>query len=128
MGPMPKPLTILEPAADELCCAPLTDAPLSEEQAKVLADKLKALADPARLRLLSLILASPEHTACTCDLTEPLGVTQPTVSHHLRKLVNAGLVVSAGRVGTFTNYRALPEALEDLAGVLSPDAAALAKA
>jgi len=120
---MPKPLTILEPDTGELCCAPLSEAPLSVEQAKVLADKMKALADPARLRLLSLILASPEHTACTCDLTEPLGLSQPTVSHHLRKLVNAGLVVSAGRVGTFTNYRAVPEALEGLSGVLRPDAA-----
>ena len=125
---MPKPLTVLDPVADELCCAPLTEAALTEEQAKVLADKLKALADPARLRLLSLILASPEHTACTCDLTEPLNLTQPTVSHHLRKLVNAGLVVSAGRVGTFTNYRAVPEALEGLAVVLRPDTAALATA
>lgn len=125
---MPKPLTVLDPVADEPCCAPLTEAALTDEQAKVLADKLKALADPARLRLLSLILASPEHTACTCDLTEPLNLTQPTVSHHLRKLVNAGLVVSAGRVGTFTNYRAVPEALEGLAVVLRPDTAALATA
>lgn len=119
---MPKPLTLLTADTEELCCAPLTQAPLSEDQAKALADKIKALADPARLRLLSLILASPEHTACTCDLTEPLGLTQPTVSHHLRKLVNAGLVVSAGRAGTFTNYRAVPAALEELSGVLRPDA------
>jgi ArsR family transcriptional regulator len=125
---MPTPSTSLEPVTDGLCCAPLSQEALSAEQAKVLAGKLKALADPSRLRLLSLILASPEHTACTCDLTEPLGVSQPTVSHHLRKLVNAGLLVSAGRAGTFTYYRAVPEALEDLAGVLSPDTGAVAKA
>src|SRR3712207_4545489 len=74
------------------CCAPLRDAPLTQADADELARRLKALADPARLRLLSILLAAPNGEACTCELTEPLGLSQPTVSHHLKKLADAGLV------------------------------------
>jgi ArsR family transcriptional regulator len=104
------------------CCAPLTEAALTPEQAVELAQRMKALADPTRLRLLSLMLASPGLEACTCDLTEPLGLTQPTVTHHLRKLADAGLVVPDRRVGNFTYYRVLTDALSGLAGVLAPPA------
>jgi ArsR family transcriptional regulator len=118
---MPKPLPLLEPVASAAaCCAPLADAPLSPEEAVELAQRLKALADPTRLRLLSLMLASPDLEACTCDLTEPLGLTQPTVTHHLRKLAGAGLIVPERRSGAFTYYRVVTAALTDLLGVLAP--------
>lgn len=118
---MPKPLPVIDPVPSAAaCCAPLTTAPLSAEQATELADRLKALADPTRLRLLSLMLASPGLEACTCDLTEPLGLTQPTVTHHMRKLATAGLIVPERRVGNFTYYRVVPDALTGLAGVLAP--------
>jgi ArsR family transcriptional regulator len=118
---MPKPLPVIETPA--VCCAPLVEAPLSSEEAHELAGRLKALADPTRLRLLSLMLARPGLEACTCDLTEPLGLTQPTVTHHLRKLADAGLVVPDRRVGNFTYYRVVTDALTGLAGVLAPVAA-----
>ena len=105
------------------CCAPLAQAPLSAAQAEELAGRLKALADPTRLRLLSLMLASPGLEACTCDLTEPLGVSQPTITHHLRTLAKAGLVVPDRRCGNYTNYRVGAEAHTGRAGVLTPTAA-----
>lgn len=118
---MPKPLPLVEPVPNAaVCCAPLVEAPLSAEQAEELATRLKALADPTRLRLLSMMLASPGLEACTCDLTEPLGLTQPTVTHHMRKLATAGLIVPDRRVGNFTYYRVVTDALSGLAGVLTP--------
>lgn len=121
MDGMPKPLPLIEPLPSAAaCCAPLTDAPLSAEQAEELAVRLKAIADPTRLRLLSMMLASPGLEACTCDLTEPLGLTQPTVTHHLRTLAKAGLIVPERRVGNFTYYRVVADALSGLAGVLAP--------
>ncbi|SFH35369.1 ArsR family transcriptional regulator [Actinopolymorpha cephalotaxi] len=125
MGSMPKPLPLIQPVPNaEACCAPLTEAPLTAEQAEELAVRLKAIADPTRLRLLSLMLASPDMQACTCDLTEPLGLTQPTITHHLRKLAAAGLVVPERRVGNFTYYRVVGEALAGLAAILAPVTAA----
>lgn len=121
MDLMPKPLPVIDPVPSAAaCCAPLTDAPLSTDQAEELAVRLKAIAEPTRLRLISLLLASPGLEACTCDLTEPLGLTQPTVTHHLRTLTRAGLIVPERRVGNFTYYRAVPDALAGLAGVLAP--------
>lgn len=118
---MSKPLPVIQPVPTAAaCCAPLVEAPLSVEQAHELAVRLKAVADPTRLRLLSLMLASPGMEACTCDLTEPLGLTQPTVTHHLRKLATAGLVVPERRVGNFTYYRVVTAALTDLVEVLAP--------
>ena len=73
-------------------CPPLLHRPLDEDEARRLAQALSAIADPARLRLLSLIQAQPEGEACVCHLTEPLGLSQPTVSHHLKVLLQAGLV------------------------------------
>lgn len=119
-GLVPKPLPLLEPVLSaDACCTPLTSAPLTTGEAEALSARLKAVADPVRLRLLSIVLASQDMEACTCDLTEPLGLSQPTVSHHLRKLAAAGLVVGERR-GTWTYYRAMPEALTGLAAVLSP--------
>ena len=118
---MPKPLPVIEPSpAAGACCAPLTTAPLSAEEADGLAGRLKALADPTRLRLLSLMLAAPDLEACTCDLTESLGLSQPTVTHHLKKLAAAGLVVPQRRVGNFTYYRVVTDALSEVAGLLAP--------
>jgi ArsR family transcriptional regulator, arsenate/arsenite/antimonite-responsive transcriptional repressor len=121
--PKPLPLILSErvPTA-AACCAPLTEAPLSNDQAEQLAQRLKAVADPARLRLLSLLLASESQEACTCDLTGPLGLSQPTVTHHLRKLAENGLVVGERR-GRWTYYRVAPEALAGIAAVLAPVAA-----
>ena len=82
-----------------------------------MATRLKALADPARLRLLSLLLSNEGQQACTCDLTEPLGLSQPTVSHHLKKLAAAGLI-TAERRGVWTIYRVVPDALSALAQIL----------
>ena len=106
------------------CCAPLTAAPLTADQAAQLATRLKALADPSRLRVLSIMLANPSLEACTCDLAEALQLSQPTVTHHLRKLAAAGLIVPDRRVGNFTYYRVITDALTGLAAVLGPVAAA----
>jgi ArsR family transcriptional regulator len=81
----------------EICCPPMFGTPLTEDQAVELADVLKAMADPARLRLLSIIASSPDGEACACDLAEPLNRSQPTVSHHLTQLVQAGLVTREQR-------------------------------
>ena len=77
-------------ASIEVCCAPLTRAPLSEVEAEGMASAMAVLADPARLRVLSILASSPMGEACVCDLTEALGLSQPTVSHHLRVLQDAG--------------------------------------
>ena len=100
------------------CCAPLALEPLGAEDAVALARTLKALADPARLRLLSLVAAHEGGEACVCDLTEPLGLTQPTVSHHLKVLVEAGLLTRDKR-GVWAYYALVPGALDSLAGVLT---------
>jgi ArsR family transcriptional regulator len=119
-GGMPKPLPLLDPLPTaDVCCTPLTSAPLSAEQAEDLAVRLKAIAEPTRLRLLSILLASEGMEACTCDLTDPLGLAQPTVSHHLKTLSAAGLVVGERR-GTWTHYRVVPDALAGLAAVITP--------
>jgi ArsR family transcriptional regulator len=104
--------------AGAACCAPLTREPLGPEEAAKLARTLKALADPARLRLLSLIAAHEGGEACVCDLTEPLGLSQPTVSHHLKVLVEAGLLTRDKR-GVWAYFTVVPEALNALAVVLT---------
>ena len=105
-------------AEGSLCCPPLASAPLSESDAEVLASRLKALADPARLRLMSLVLAAPEGEGCICDLTDPLGLSQPTVSHHMKVLVEAGLLQREKR-GRWAYYRPVPGAMDALAEVLT---------
>ena len=103
----------------QACCTPLLAAPLAEDDAGELARGFHALADPARLRLLSLIAAQPEGEVCACELAEPLGRSQPTVSHHLKILYEAGLVDREKR-GTWVWYWAVPERLGALRDVLAP--------
>ncbi|WP_235927877.1 ArsR/SmtB family transcription factor [Goekera deserti] len=100
------------------CCPPAAlAAGLSGQQAADLARRLKALADPARLRLLSLIAGSPAGEACVCDLTDPLGLTQPTVSHHLKVLVDAGFLARDKR-GVWAWFSIVPGAMETVAALL----------
>ncbi|MCU0265096.1 MAG: metalloregulator ArsR/SmtB family transcription factor [Actinomycetia bacterium] len=112
-GPQ-RPVATLEGPA---CCRSGLAAPLDRSTAEDLARLLKAVADPARLQLLSLIRASAAGEACVCDLTEPLGLSQPTVSHHLKVLAEAGLVVRERR-GAWAWYAVVPERLGELAAVL----------
>lgn len=99
------------------CCRPVLVAPLGDTEAEELAAAFKVLADPARLRLLSLIAAAPAGEICTCDLVEPIGRSQPTVSHHLSVLADAGLVRREKR-GKWAWYAAVPERLAVLRDAL----------
>jgi len=101
------------------CCTPLARAPLSAADAEQLAAVLKAIAVPTRLRLLSMIYARDGGEACVCELTEPLGLTQPTISHHLKVLVDAGLITRDKR-GVWAYYRPVPAAMAALAAMLTP--------
>jgi ArsR family transcriptional regulator, arsenate/arsenite/antimonite-responsive transcriptional repressor len=98
-------------AADALCGPPLTEVPLSAADAAGLASVLAALADPVRLRLLSIVAAQGE--VCSCHLQEPLGKSQPTISHHTRVLADAGLIEGEKR-GKWTWWRIVPERLASL--------------
>jgi ArsR family transcriptional regulator len=110
-APATSPTALLLPVLD---CTPLySGAPLDATAATSLAGLLKVLADPARLRLLSLIRAQPTQEACVCHLTDALDLSQPTVSHHLRILFDAGLVERQRR-GNWVYYRAVPGALDSL--------------
>ncbi len=101
------------------CCTSLLAAPLDEDDAGELATAFKVLADPVRLRLLSLIAAAPDGTACSCDLEEPVGKSQPTVSHHLSLLADAGLITKE-KIGRWVNCAVVPERLAALRDVLGP--------
>ena len=103
---------VLEPVA---CCAPLGATTLSDEEAEATAQLFKALGDPARVRLVNL-LAQGDGEVCMCDLIEPLGLSQPTVSHHMKKLVDAGLVEREQR-GKWAYFSLKREAVERLAVV-----------
>ena len=109
------------PLADA-CCAPLLREPITASQAAGLARLLKALADPTRLRLVSLVADRDGGEACVCDLTGPLGLTQPTISHHLKILVEAGIFTRDKR-GVWAYYSLVPTALSALSAVLRPAAA-----
>lgn len=102
----------------QACCAPITREPISVDNAESLARAIKALADPARLRLVSMVAAHQDAEACVCDLTEPLGLSQPTVSHHLKVLVDAGYLTVSKR-GTWHYYRLVPGSLDSVAGLLA---------
>jgi ArsR family transcriptional regulator, arsenate/arsenite/antimonite-responsive transcriptional repressor len=108
----PLPLLIQE------CCSPVSGAPLDVDAAERLATVLKALAEPTRLRLLSLVAAQPDREACICELTAPVALSQPTVSHHMKVLVDAGLLHREQR-GKWAYYRLVPGALDALAAALS---------
>jgi ArsR family transcriptional regulator len=110
-----KLLAVLE--ADE-CCPTIGEAPLSEAAAAELARGFAALADPARLRILSLLSSAETGEVCACDLVEPVGRAQPTVSHHLKVLSEAGLVVGDKR-GRWIWYRVVPERFAQLQAALA---------
>ena len=102
---------------DERCCPAALSSPLSEERAGGLARDFAVLADPVRLRLLSLIASASSGEACVCELVEPLDRSQPTVSHHLKILVDAGLITGEKR-GRWVWYRPVPERLAQLRAAL----------
>jgi ArsR family transcriptional regulator len=118
-------LPVLDLAA--ACCTPMAREPLGEAEAVELARMFKALSDPVRLRLLSLIASHEGGEACVCDLTGPFDVSQPTISHHLKVLREAGLVGSERR-GTWVYYWVLPVALNRLSTLLEAPASTVVRA
>jgi ArsR family transcriptional regulator, arsenate/arsenite/antimonite-responsive transcriptional repressor len=123
---MPKSLVVLDPADPVACCPPLSVQPLSvqplsQAQAEQVAPLLKALADPVRLRLMSLVASHPGGEACVCDLNEAFDLSQPTISHHLKVLHEVGLLDREKR-GVWVYYRSRTEALAGLGALIgSPD-------
>lgn len=114
-------LTLVPAGGDvsgDACCAPGLAAPLDRPTAEELARLLKAVADPTRLQLVALLRTAPTGGICVCDLTGPLGLSQPTVSHHLKTLVEAGIVTKDKR-GYWTWYALVPERLEQIGAVLA---------
>jgi ArsR family transcriptional regulator len=110
-------LTVLSPADTAACCAPLSAEPLTMEKAEQVAPLLKALADPVRLRLMSLVASRPGGEACVCDLNDAFDLSQPTISHHLKVLHEAGLVDRDKR-GVWVYYRVRPQALASLGALI----------
>ncbi|MGQ7754215.1 ArsR/SmtB family transcription factor [Streptomyces sp. WC2508] len=111
-------LVVLGQETADGCCPTLLTAPLDEEDATGLAKVFKALGDPVRLRLLSIIASRDGGEICVCDLTPAFDLSQPTISHHLKLLKQAGLIDSERR-GTWVYYRLLPESTDRLAAVLT---------
>jgi ArsR family transcriptional regulator, arsenate/arsenite/antimonite-responsive transcriptional repressor len=121
MSKQAAPLTLVDlNAADAPCCPPITQKRLPAETAAVLAPALKALGDPVRLQLMSMIASAPEGEACVCDLTPAFELSGPTISHHLKTLREAGLV-DAERRGTWVYYRPRRGLMRQLAGLLAVD-------
>jgi ArsR family transcriptional regulator, arsenate/arsenite/antimonite-responsive transcriptional repressor len=114
---MSNPLVLLTPADSAACCSPLTTQPLSMEQAERVAPLLKALADPVRLRLMSLVASHEGGEACGCDLNDAFDLSQPTISHHMKVLHDAGLVDREKR-GVWVFYRVRPQALASLSALI----------
>ncbi|MBO9579101.1 MAG: helix-turn-helix transcriptional regulator [Microbacteriaceae bacterium] len=112
-------MTIEATGADAACCGTVSDGTVDAAQAEQIARVFKALGDPTRVRLLSLISAAPDGELCICDLTEPVGLSQPTVSHHMKQLAEAGLVTREQR-GKWAFYRVAPRGLADAAATLAP--------
>jgi ArsR family transcriptional regulator, arsenate/arsenite/antimonite-responsive transcriptional repressor len=115
-----KLLPVLEPDAG-VCCPPLACEPLSPAGAEEMAALFKAVADPVRLRLLSLIACHPGGESCVCDLTGEFDVTAPSISYHLKIMREAGLI-SSERRGTWVYYRVMPEVMARMSAVLAPPA------
>ena len=113
------------PVIDDLvaCCAPVGEAQLGPDEAERLASVLKVVADPTRLRLLSILASSPAGEVCVCALTAPVGLSQPTVSHHLKVLTGAGLVERDKR-GVWAYYRIVPGSLDALGRLFASSDAA----
>jgi ArsR family transcriptional regulator len=109
-------LPVLDAPA-EACCSPITGGVMNDAEATSLAAKFKAMGDPTRLRLLSLVAAAEGGEACVCDLNDQLDLSQPTVSHHLKLLVDAGLLTRSKR-GVWSYYAIVPGALPALADTL----------
>jgi ArsR family transcriptional regulator, arsenate/arsenite/antimonite-responsive transcriptional repressor len=114
---MSKSLALLSPADTAACCPPLSREPLSAQQAGQVAPLLKALAEPVRLRLMSLIASHPGGEACVCDLNDAFDLSQPTISHHLKVLHEAGLLDRDKR-GVWVYYQARTEALATLSALI----------
>ena len=114
---MPKSLLVLSPSDTTVCCPPLSREPLSRDQAEQVAPLLKALADPVRLRLMSLVASHPGGEACVCDLTGAFDLSQPTISHHLKVLHESGLLDREKR-GVWVYYRARTGALANLGAII----------
>jgi ArsR family transcriptional regulator len=114
---MSKSLTVLSPADAAACCSPLRREPMSAQQADQIVPVLKALADPVRLRLMSLVASHEGGEACVCDLNPAFELSQPTISHHLKVLHEAGLLDRDKR-GVWVYYRARTEALASLATLI----------
>jgi ArsR family transcriptional regulator len=114
---MPKSLIVLSPAETAACCSPLSSGPLSREQAEQVAPLLKALADPVRLRLMSLVASHPGGEACVCDLNGAFDLSQPTISHHLKMLHECGLLDREKR-GVWVYYSARTGALSSLGALI----------
>lgn len=108
----------LTPAATTACCTPAAEPAMSADDAERTARLLKALADPARLRLLALLARQDGGEACVCDLVEPVGLSQPTVSHHLKVLADAGFVTREKR-GVWVYYTLVPSTVRELGAHLS---------
>ena len=118
---MPKSLPVLDLADPAACCPPLSAEPLSQAQAEQVAPLLKALAEPVRLRLMSLIASRPGGEACVCDLTGAFDLSQPTISHHLKVMHEAGLLDRDKR-GVWVYYRARTGALASLGTLIGAPA------
>lgn len=116
---MPKALPVLDTTAP-VCCATLASGPVSADDALAIALRLKALADPVRVQLMSMVLAEPTSGVCTCDLAPAVGLSEATVSHHLKQLRDAGLVEGT-RKGTNVFYRPRADALGALCRVIDPN-------
>ena len=101
------------------CCSPVVRDVIQPAEAETLAAGFKALADPTRLRLISLVAAHEDGEACVCELTDPVGLSQPTVSHHLKILVDAGILTREQR-GKWAYYQLVPETLNALAVLIAP--------
>jgi len=107
--------TLAEPV---VCCPSIVEAPLGEADAEELAKGFAALADPARLRIISLLASATDGEVCVCDLVDPIGRSQPTVSHHLKVLSEAGLIVGDKR-GRWVWYRTVPDRIAQLRATLA---------
>jgi len=114
---MSNSLPLLDPVNALACCQPLSAQALTQDQAEQIAPLLKALADPVRLRLMSLVASNPGGEACVCDLNDAFDLTQPTISHHLKVLHDAGLVDREKR-GVWAYYRIRAEALTSLSALI----------
>jgi ArsR family transcriptional regulator len=118
---MPKSLTLLTPAETAACCSPLSREPLSRAAAEQIVPLLKALADPVRLRLMSLVASHEGGEACVCDLNDAFDLSQPTISHHLKVLHECGLLEREKR-GVWVYYRASRPALTSLSALIGATA------